>query len=76
MERRGALEGLRVLGPTDEPGRLAGILAFPAEVTPGALDPYAAAPTFGQDTLEVYEELAGMSVGEIAAAIGEELFSR
>jgi crotonobetainyl-CoA:carnitine CoA-transferase CaiB-like acyl-CoA transferase len=48
---------------------------FPAEVTPGALDPYAGAPTFGQHTLEVYEELAGMSVEEIAAAIGEELFS-
>jgi hypothetical protein len=64
MERRGALEGLPVLDLTDETGRLTGaLLALAGDLI-----------RLRRGTLEAHGELAGMSVEEIAAAIGEELF--
>jgi hypothetical protein len=39
------------------------------------LGPYAPAPFFGEHNFEVYKELLGMSEEEIAAAIGEGLFT-
>ena len=47
---------------------------FPAEF--GVTNPngYVAAPIFGQHQFEVYEELLGMSMEDVAVAIGEGLF--
>lgn len=47
---------------------------FPATFDGDNLDPYRASPTLGQHTFEVYAELLGLSIEEIAEGIGEELF--
>jgi crotonobetainyl-CoA:carnitine CoA-transferase CaiB-like acyl-CoA transferase len=48
---------------------------FPAEFAVTALGEYVAAPIFGQHQFEVYEELLGMSMEEVAIAIGDGLFA-
>jgi len=48
---------------------------FPAALALRELEPYAASPILGQHNFEVYGELAGMTEEEIAAAIGDGLFS-
>ena len=48
---------------------------FPATFSGVTLEPYPSAPSFGEHNFEVYAEWLGMSQEEIAAAIGEGLFT-
>ncbi len=48
---------------------------FPAIFSRAPLEPYRAAPVFGEHNFEVYAELLGLSQEEIAMAIGDGLFT-
>jgi crotonobetainyl-CoA:carnitine CoA-transferase CaiB-like acyl-CoA transferase len=48
---------------------------FPALWSTSTLEPYRRSPYFGEHNFEVYGDLAGYSVEEIAEGIGDDLFS-
>ena len=48
---------------------------FPALWSTSTLEPYRRSPYFGEHNFEVYGDLAGFSVEEIAVGIGDDLFT-